>query len=109
LVLELVGPSSVVLTVVLQAEAREKERVKEESKRLKKLELNFKNLLRDLNVDYELSWDEVKPKLENEEEYLAFSSESDRIKIYKVRDGIVIVSVVTVTIAGLSTRNGRIV
>jgi pre-mRNA-processing factor 40 len=83
LVLELVGPSSVVLTVVLQAEAREKERVKEESKRLKKLELNFKNLLRDLNVDYELSWDEVKPKLENEEEYLAFSSESDRIKIYK--------------------------
>jgi hypothetical protein len=109
LVLELVGPSSVVLTVLLQAEAREKERVKEESKRLKKLELNFKNLLRDLNVDYELSWDEVKPKLENEEEYLAFSSESDRIKIYKVRDGIVIVSVVTVTIAGLSTRNGRIV
>lgn len=109
MVLELVGPSSVVLTVVLQAEAREKERVKEESKRLKKLELNFKNLLRDLNVDYELSWDEVKPKLENEEEYLAFSSESDRIKIYKVRDGIVIVSVVTVTIAGLSTRNGRIV
>ncbi|XP_068899976.1 pre-mRNA-processing factor 40 homolog A isoform X6 [Tenebrio molitor] len=66
-----------------KAEAREKERVKEESKRLKKLELNFKNLLRDLNVDYELSWDEVKPKLENEEEYLAFSSESDRIKIYK--------------------------
>ncbi|XP_063929657.1 pre-mRNA-processing factor 40 homolog A isoform X2 [Zophobas morio] len=66
-----------------KAEAREKERIKEESKRLKKLEANFKNLLREMNIDYELSWDEVKPKLESEEEFQAFNSESERIKVYK--------------------------
>ncbi|EFA05623.1 pre-mRNA-processing factor 40 homolog A [Tribolium castaneum] len=66
-----------------KAEAREKERLKEESKRLKKLEMGFKNLLREMNIDFELSWDEVKPKIENEEEYLAFSCDSERIKIYK--------------------------
>ena len=69
---------------LFQAEAREKERIKEESKRLKKLEANFKNLLREMNIDYELSWDEVKPKLESEEEFQAFNSESERIKVYKV-------------------------
>lgn len=37
-----------------------------------------------MNIDYELSWDEVKSKIENEEEYQAFTNESDRIKIYKV-------------------------
>lgn len=63
---------------------KEKERMKEESKRLKKLESNFKNLLRELNIDYELSWDEVKSQVENEEEYLAFDSDSERCKAFKV-------------------------
>ncbi|XP_044260676.1 pre-mRNA-processing factor 40 homolog A [Tribolium madens] len=66
-----------------KAEAREKERLKEESKRMKKLELNFKNLLREMNIDFELSWDEVRSKIENEDEYQAFACENDRIKIYK--------------------------
>ncbi|KAF5284006.1 hypothetical protein FQR65_LT13640 [Abscondita terminalis] len=66
-----------------KAEVKEKERLKEENKRLKKLEVNFKNLLRELNIDDELSWDEVKAKLENEEEFLAFASDSERIKVYK--------------------------
>lgn len=63
---------------------KEKERLKEESKRMKKLENNFKNLLRELNVDFELPWEEVKLKLENEEEFTAFSSDSERCKIYRV-------------------------
>lgn len=67
-----------------KAEVKEKERLKEESKRMKKLEMNFKNLLRELNVDYELEWDEVKVKLEKEEEFQAFSHDNDRIRIYKV-------------------------
>ncbi|XP_031341776.1 pre-mRNA-processing factor 40 homolog A-like isoform X2 [Photinus pyralis] len=66
-----------------KAEVKEKERLKEESKRLKKLEVSFKNLLRELNVDYELSWEEVKSKLENEEEFQAFASDSEREKVYK--------------------------
>ncbi|XP_018328021.1 pre-mRNA-processing factor 40 homolog A [Agrilus planipennis] len=66
-----------------KAEVREKERIKEETKRMKKLEGAFKNLLREMNIDYELSWEEVKAKIENEEEFLAFESDSERIKVYK--------------------------
>lgn len=51
---------------------------------MKKLEAAFKNLLRVMNVDFELPWPEVKTKIENEEEYLAFDSDSERIRIYKV-------------------------
>lgn len=63
--------------------------MKEESKRMKKLEGNFKNLLRELNIDFELPWEEVRPKLENEEEFLAFGSDSERSRIYRVSFGIV--------------------
>lgn len=51
---------------------------------MKKLENNFKNLLRELNIDFELSWDEIRPKLENEKEFSAFDSDSERAKVYKV-------------------------
>lgn len=70
---------------IFQAEVREKERLKEETKRIKKLEGGFKNLLRELNIDFELPWEEVRPKIENEEEFLAFASDSEREKVYKVR------------------------
>lgn len=53
-------------------------------KRRKKLETGLKNLLKDLNIDYELSWEEVKEKISNEEEYIAFDSDSERIRVYKV-------------------------
>ncbi|XP_023018687.1 pre-mRNA processing factor 40 isoform X2 [Leptinotarsa decemlineata] len=66
-----------------KAEVKEKERLKEETKRLKKLEMNFKTLLREMNIDFELRWDEVKGKLEKEEEFAAFESDSEREKIYK--------------------------
>lgn len=66
-----------------KAEAKEKERLKEESKRMKKLEASFKTLLREMNVDYEMSYEEIRPKIENEEEFLAFSSDSDRMRAYK--------------------------
>lgn len=67
-----------------KAEVKEKERLKEESKRMKKLEAGFKNLLREINIDYEMSWQEVRPKIENEEEFLAFASDSERERVYKV-------------------------
>lgn len=51
---------------------------------MKKLEMGFKNLLREMDVDYELSWEDIRPKLEKEEEFLAFASDSERIKVYKV-------------------------
>ncbi|XP_050314527.1 pre-mRNA-processing factor 40 homolog A isoform X2 [Anthonomus grandis grandis] len=66
-----------------KAEMKEKERVKEETKRVKKLENSFKNLLKDFNVDFEKPWEEVKSKIENEEEYKALESDSERHRIYK--------------------------
>ncbi|XP_066251953.1 pre-mRNA-processing factor 40 homolog A isoform X2 [Euwallacea similis] len=66
-----------------KAEMREKERLKEESKRMKKLESAFKSLLREMNIDFEKSWEEIKPKLENEEEFKAFDSDSERQRVYK--------------------------
>ncbi|KAL3270795.1 hypothetical protein HHI36_021318 [Cryptolaemus montrouzieri] len=66
-----------------KAEVKEKERLKEESKRMKKLEVGFKNLLKEMNIDPELAWDEVKEKIQNEEEFMAFASDSERVKIYK--------------------------
>lgn len=90
---------------------KEKERLKEESKRLKKLESNFKNLLRELNINYELSWEEVKAKIENEEEFLAFDSESERTKAYKVESGRLSFRwcVLTWLLLGFPARDGRIV
>ncbi|KAK9876064.1 hypothetical protein WA026_011173 [Henosepilachna vigintioctopunctata] len=66
-----------------KAEVKEKERLKEESKRMKKLETGFKNLLKEMNIDPDLNWEEVKEKIQNEEEFLAFASDSERVKIYK--------------------------
>lgn len=66
-----------------KAEMKEKERVKEETKRIKKLEVAFKNLLKDLNVDFEKPWDEIKLKIEKEAEYKAFEDDSERERIYK--------------------------
>lgn len=51
---------------------------------MKKLENDFKKLLREMNINFDLPWDEVKSKLENEDEYLAFASDSERSKVYKV-------------------------
>ncbi|KAK9754051.1 hypothetical protein QE152_g1497 [Popillia japonica] len=62
-----------------KAEVKEKERIKEENKRMKKLENDFKKLLREMNINFDLPWDE----LENEDEYLAFASDSERSKVYK--------------------------
>lgn len=63
---------------------KEKERLKEESKRMKKLETGFKALLKEMNVDFEQSWEEIRSKLENEEEFQSFDSDSERQRVYKV-------------------------
>ncbi|KAF7286666.1 pre-mRNA processing factor 40 [Rhynchophorus ferrugineus] len=66
-----------------KAEIKEKERLKEESKRMKKLEAGLKNLLKDMNIDFEQPWEEIKSKIENEEEYLAIENDAERQRIYK--------------------------
>ncbi|XP_032682663.1 pre-mRNA-processing factor 40 homolog A isoform X1 [Odontomachus brunneus] len=66
-----------------KAEAREKERVKEETRKFKKLETGFRNLLKTLNVDYQMTWDEVRAKIEEEQDFKAITLESERIRIFK--------------------------
>ena len=63
---------------------KEKDRLKEEAKKFKKFETNFKNMLQDLCIDFELSWPEIRHQIENEDEFIAIVNEDDRIRIYKV-------------------------
>ncbi|KAF7997587.1 hypothetical protein HCN44_006158 [Aphidius gifuensis] len=67
----------------IRVESNEKERIKEENKKMKKLETGLKQLLKNIDVDYQANWDDVKLKIENENDYQAIKSESDRIKIFK--------------------------
>ncbi|XP_066595875.1 pre-mRNA-processing factor 40 homolog A [Prorops nasuta] len=66
-----------------KAEAREKERVKEETRKFKKLETSFKTLLKTLDVDYQMSWDDVRGKIEEEADFKAITLESERVRIFK--------------------------
>jgi pre-mRNA-processing factor 40 len=68
----------------LQAEAREKERLKEETRKQRKMESGFKTLLKSSDIDYETSWDEARAKLEGDPAFDSIMLESERIRIYKV-------------------------
>ncbi|XP_001601251.2 pre-mRNA-processing factor 40 homolog A isoform X1 [Nasonia vitripennis] len=66
-----------------KAEAREKERVKEETRKFKKLETGFKNLLKTIEVNHQMAWEDVRTKLEEEPDFKAITLESERIRIFK--------------------------
>ena len=69
---------------MLQAEVREKERLKEENRRSKKLESGFRNLLRAKELDHLVSWEDSKSKLEGDPAFESIAEESDLIRIFKV-------------------------
>ena len=66
-----------------KAEAKEKERVKEESRKLRKLETNFRTLLAKLPIEPTTPWETARPQLEKEPEFEAISQEYERARIYK--------------------------
>lgn len=66
-----------------KAEAREKERVKEETRKFKKLETGFKNLLKTFNVDYQMTWEDVRSKIQDEQDFKAVTLETERLRIFK--------------------------
>lgn len=66
-----------------KAEARERERLKEESRRQRKLESAFRNLLRHSDVDYRTVWEEIREKIQDHEAFRALSLESERVRIFK--------------------------
>jgi len=65
-----------------KAESREKERQKEESRKLKKIEGELRNIFSDLNVDEKSSWDEMKIKLMDKEEFMAITEDQAQ-KMFK--------------------------
>ena len=66
-----------------KAEAREKERVKEETRKFKKLENGFKNLLKSIEVTHLINWEDIRNKIEEEPDFKAITIESERIRIFK--------------------------
>lgn len=55
-----------------KCELKEKERLKEENRKLKKLEQNFKNLLKKMEIDENTRFEDIKEKVCNEEAYLRY-------------------------------------
>ncbi|CAF3681345.1 unnamed protein product [Rotaria sordida] len=68
-----------------KAEIKEKERLKEEARKQKRLESNFKQLLKIKldSLNEQSKWEDVKGQIENDNDYLALSSESDRIRLFE--------------------------
>ncbi|XP_060083789.1 pre-mRNA-processing factor 40 homolog B-like isoform X2 [Ylistrum balloti] len=72
-------------SLIEKAEARERERLKEEARKLRKLEGNFKTMLKNLNppIEVEHRWEEVRSRIEKEAAYEAITLEAERIRLYK--------------------------
>lgn len=68
-----------------KAEAREKERVKEEARKQRRLEIAFCNLLRNSSPPIEpgMKWEEVRELFESEPAFEAIALESERIRLFK--------------------------
>uniref|UniRef100_A0A8D8Y891 Pre-mRNA-processing factor 40 homolog B n=1 Tax=Cacopsylla melanoneura TaxID=428564 RepID=A0A8D8Y891_9HEMI len=67
-----------------KAEAREKERLKEELRKLKKLESTFKSLLKQQpDIDYKTEWNSIREKIENDDAFKAIVVESERVRIFQ--------------------------
>lgn len=65
-----------------KAELKEKERLKEENRKLKKLEQNFRSLLKRLEISETTKYEDIKDKISNEDAYLSIYSDSEREKIF---------------------------
>ena len=69
-----------------KAESREKERLKEEARKLKKLETNFRILLSDVfgeKMDSKTQWEDIRSKLEGEAAFEAIPHEYEKVRMFK--------------------------
>lgn len=67
-----------------KAELKEKDRLKEEARKQKRLESNFRQLLKAKldSLTEHSKWDDVKSQIENENDYLSLNSDADRIRLF---------------------------
>ncbi|GAB1597955.1 pre-mRNA-processing factor 40 homolog A-like isoform X2 [Argonauta hians] len=72
-------------SLIEKAEAREKERLKEEARKIRKLEGAFKAMLKQAipTVDSMTRWEDIRVRLEKEIPFEAITLESERIRLYK--------------------------
>merc|ERR1712038_813502 len=66
-----------------KAESKEKERQKEENRKLRKLETSFRTMLAKLPIEPSTPWETARPQLEKQPEFEAVSQEFERQRIYK--------------------------
>jgi len=66
-----------------KAEAKERERIKEELRKGKKLETAFRNLLNERSVGEESTWEDVRGNLEGDAAFEAIAQEYERVRIFK--------------------------
>ncbi|GAB6030459.1 hypothetical protein CHUAL_007326 [Chamberlinius hualienensis] len=68
-----------------KAEAREKERLKEESRKQRRLEVAFFGVLKTTTppVDLDTKWEEVKNQISSDPAYEALPSESEKIRLFR--------------------------
>lgn len=70
-------------SLIEKAEAREKERLKEEARKLKKIENNFKATLSKHNIGLEMTFEETRAKLEKDPGWEGITLESERLRLFK--------------------------
>lgn len=66
-----------------KAESREKERLKEDQRRQRKVESAFRNLLKEYDVDYNTDWAQIRDRIQGEEAFRTLSIEADRLRVFK--------------------------
>ncbi|MCL4120370.1 UNVERIFIED_CONTAM: hypothetical protein GTU68_008249 [Idotea baltica] len=69
--------------LIEKAEAREKERQREEARKMKRLEQSFRSALKASGVDQNTVWDDVRESLQEESAFTAITVEAERIRIFK--------------------------
>lgn len=80
-----VDPGNIKLTfnsVLEKVELKEKEKQKEEQRKVKKLEQSFKNMLKKFEINEETKYEEIKDKLTGEEVYQSIGTDQDRERLF---------------------------
>lgn len=69
--------------LIEKAEAREKERLKEEARKMRRLEAGLRAALKSIGVDSGSTWEDVRPRVQHLSSFTAVTIEAERIRIFK--------------------------
>ncbi|KAK8405465.1 hypothetical protein O3P69_001796 [Scylla paramamosain] len=69
--------------LIEKAEAREKERLKEEARKMRRLEAGLRAAFKSIGVDSGSTWEDVRPRVQHLPSFTAVTIEAERIRIFK--------------------------